>query len=545
MRIKPLRFIAALILAAIGVGSGFAQQGQSYLQRWIFASDFGQYSIRSQTSGTYSWNPGSICQIGAVGTAPQFFAFATTEPVEIVDLTNPALNEIATPSAVTNTNSSCGFTASLANTHYGFFVTSGTGGLQEAVNAVSSTAPYTTIIWIDRNWYALANALPSPTTPASILAALTGNANALIVDNTTSPFTYYAWNGTKYSANLAPTAFPNKGVTSYTNISAPTAVSTSATTYGILTTATTGGTIPASSTYRLGITYVDASGGETTLSTDSASTATIATGSGTATNTITVTSPAAATGAVGYRIYMTAASGSSLAEILYTPTCSSTSVIANQSVFPAATVCPIGASATITAVVTGTSVVPQVNTAFPRTAQTSLSFAPFPATAIAANTNVIPLGTINLPAGYLNSLGRSFTICGDEYSVTGTEGVITLTGTITTAGVVGTNSTLYTAAQGSSGSTTLPIATHFCVTYTTAAVSTSATSTAGALEVHGWQLTSVTGTVAGTAYKDIRTTTVGSLNLWVAQQLAFNVTGDGTVVSATTQLRQLEVTPYN
>jgi len=545
MRIKScINVIAALVLAAVCAASGLAQSGQGYFQRWLFASDFGQFSIHSQTSGQYSWFPGSICTVPGGNSSPAFFAFATTQPVEIIDQWNPALNEIATPSTVTNTNSSCGFTATLANTHYGFSVTSGTGGLQEAVNQISSTAPYKTIVWIDRNWYALANALPG-TTPSAVIAAITANSNVIVVDNTTEPFTFYTWNGTKLTSSLAPVSFPNLGVSSYTNISAPTALSTSASTYGIITTATTGGTIPASSTYRLGITYVDASGGETTLSTDSASTATIATGSGTATNTITVTSPAAATGAVGWRLYMTAASGSTLTEILYSPTCSTTSVIANQAVFPSTTVCPIGASATITAVVTGTSKVPQVNSAFPRTSQASLSFPPFPATAIAANTNVVPLGTINLPAGFMNSLGRSFTICGDEYSVTGTEGVITLTGTITTAGVVGTNSTLYTAAQGSSTSTTLPIATHFCVTYTTAAVSTSATSTAGALEVHGWQITSVAGTVAGTAYKDILTTTVGSLNLWVPRQLAFNVVGDGTVVSATTQLRQLEITPDN
>ena len=537
MRIKPLRFIAALILAAIGVGSGLAQQGQSYLNRWIFASDYGQFSIHSQTSATYTWNPGSICLIGAAGTATPFFAFATTQPVEIIDQVNPALNEIVTPSAVTNTNASCGFSASFANTHYGFYVTSGTGGLQEAVNSVSSTAPYTTLIWIDRNWYALANALPG-TTPAKVLAALTGNSNAIIVDNTTQPFTYYTYNGTGYSASGATAAFPNLKVSSYTQIAAPTALSTSATTAGIITTAITGGTIPASSTYRLAATYVDASGGETLISTDSASTATVATGSGTATNTITVTSPAAATGAVGWRIYMTAASGAAGSGILYTPTCSSTAVIANQSVFPPATVCPIGASATITAVVTGTATEPATGTAYPRLAGSSGSWPPFTALGTVATTATGTLAVVNIPAGYLNVLGRSLETCFNGNATTNsTAGTLTIKGTLSSIPGV-TTITPFSAVSGTTTGSAV-VSFNSCITVTTAA-----TGTTGTLEVHGWVSYGLAGTAPGTLSQDTVVAVSSTVDLTKQDQLAITLTPTTTGITAG-QIRQLSIYPSN
>ena len=533
-------FVVALVaLVAMCAAPGAeAQSGQGYSNRWLFASDYGQFSVRSQTASTYSWSPGSICNVPANGSASSFFAFATTQPVEIVDLTNSTLSEIVTPSSVTNTAATCSIAVSPVNTHYGFFVTSGTGGLQEAVNSVSSTAPYKTVIWIDKNWYALANALPSPTTPASILAALTGNANAVVIDNTTQPFTYYTYNGTGYSASGATAGFPNLKVSSYTQIAAPTALSTSATTAGIITTATTGGSIPASSTYRLAATYVDASGGETLISTDSASTATIATGSGTATNTITVTSPAAATGAVGWRIYMTAAGGGAGTGILYTPTCSSTAVIANQSVFPPATVCPIGASATITAVVTGTATEPATGTAYPRLAGSSGSWPPFTALGTVATTATGTLALINLPAGYLNVLGRSVQGCFNGNATTNsTQGTLTIKATLSSIPGV----TTITPFSVVSGTTTASAVVSFngCVTITTAA-----TGTTGTLEVHGWVSYGLAGTAPGTLAQDTIVAVSSAVDLTKQDQIALTLTPTTTGITAG-QIRQLTIYPSN
>jgi hypothetical protein len=544
MRKIALGLIVALVaLVAIGAAPvATAQSGQPYNQRWLFASDFGTFTIRSQTSATYSWSPGSICNVPAGSSAQSFFAFATTQPVEIVDFTNTALNEIVTPTAVTNTASICSIAVSPANTHYGFYVTSGTGGLQEAINSVSSTAPYPVMIWIDRNWYALANALPG-TTPAKILAALTGNANAVIVDNTTQPFTYYTYNGTGYSGSGTTVAFPNLKVSSYTNIAAPTALSTSATTGGIITTSSTGGTIGnAGSTYRLGATCVDASGGETTLSIDTASAATIATGTSTSTNSINVTSPVGCTtanGAVGWRLYMSAASGASLSEILYSPTCSSTSVIANQSVFVPATVCPIGASATITAIVTGTATVPSVNTAFPRLAGSSGSWPPFPALGTVASAATGTLGVINVPSGYFNVLGRSVMACGNAYATQNGTGGGTLALKLTVSSIPGV--TTITPLTLTSGAPTLstqdPI--NFCITITTAS-----TGTTGTLWVHGWMGVGLAGTGPMTTYNDLNFAVSSAVDLTKQDQLALTITPTTTGLTAA-QITQFSIYPSN
>ena len=204
---KLFSITAALILAAIGA-VGFAQGNQSYQQRWFWASDFGQWSIKSQQANTYQWSPGTICYVPANGSATGFNAFNTNAPTLIVDAT-PANSEVVTPSAVTQTSSFCVITVTPSNQHYSFQMVSGTGGLQENLNAIAPTAPAPSVVWLDRNWYALANQIPA-TTPTAIIAAAKGGVAAILVDNTTAPFTNYVWNGTAYASgtwvNTAPTA---------------------------------------------------------------------------------------------------------------------------------------------------------------------------------------------------------------------------------------------------------------------------------------------------------------------------------------------------
>jgi hypothetical protein len=192
-----LGIIAALILAAFGAVGLSAQGNQTYQQRWYFASDFGQWAVRGQQANTYQWSPGTVCNVSANGSATSFFAFATNAPVEIVDST-PANDEVATPSAVNQTTSYCSIALSLSHNHYSFQVVSGTGGLQETLNSISASASAPALIWIDRNWYALANAVPG-TTPAAIITAAAGKVTAILVDDTTAPFSNYVWNGSGYT----------------------------------------------------------------------------------------------------------------------------------------------------------------------------------------------------------------------------------------------------------------------------------------------------------------------------------------------------------
>jgi hypothetical protein len=204
--------ILSLFLLLFAAGSvaplARAQNNQTYNQRWFFASDFGQWSIKGPNANTYQWYPGTICLVPSNGSAGSFNAFNTNAPILIVDAT-PANTEVVTPSAVTQNASVCQITISPANQHYSFQVTSGTGGLQENLNAINLQQPAPALIWLDRNWYALANQIPA-TTPAAIITAAKGGVSAILVDNTTAPFTNYVWQGTAYAAgtwvNTVPAA---------------------------------------------------------------------------------------------------------------------------------------------------------------------------------------------------------------------------------------------------------------------------------------------------------------------------------------------------
>jgi hypothetical protein len=207
------RSIIVALIALVATGAAvpaMAQGNQTFTQRWYFASDFGLWAARGQQANTYQWSPGTVCNVSAVGSSTSFFAFNTNAPVLISDITGPTTNnEVVTPSSVTQTNAYCTIAVSPSHNHYSFQVQSGTGGLQEALNAISPTAVVPAVVWLDRNWYSLANAVPS-TTPAAIITAAAGGVSAILVDNTTAPFTNYVWQGTAYASgtwvNTAPTA---------------------------------------------------------------------------------------------------------------------------------------------------------------------------------------------------------------------------------------------------------------------------------------------------------------------------------------------------
>jgi hypothetical protein len=309
---RVLVVLSTSILALSGV-IAFAQTNLP--PTWVFARAYNGWNIVSQQADTYTFN-GGVCNFtpSTNGNVPSIFVFSGYQagvqvfyPVAITDQgVGSTTSEIVTPTATIQSASSCGFSASTLNSHTSFVLSSGTAGLQEAIVTEQQTAPVFDVI-LDKYWYQTVAALPGNPTPASIIASVKGNSDVGIVDTTTLPWTYYSWNGTNYVAS-APTG--SLAITSVTPLAAPAALSSSATTNGIITTSSTGGTIPITgSTYRLAATYVTAIGGETTISSDSAST--ITTGTSTATNSITVTSPAAETGAVGWRLYVSPAGDNS------------------------------------------------------------------------------------------------------------------------------------------------------------------------------------------------------------------------------------------
>jgi hypothetical protein len=126
------------------------------------------------------------------GGGKNFDAFAAGRPVKIVD-SSPSLIEIATPSSVfINT---CVINMATTHTHVPpYYLTSGTGGLQEALtNGPSKQGGANTVI-LNADWYTQV----APANPATVIASVKGNATLGLVDITTTPYTWYQWNGTQY-----------------------------------------------------------------------------------------------------------------------------------------------------------------------------------------------------------------------------------------------------------------------------------------------------------------------------------------------------------
>ena len=522
---------------------------------WVFAEDYNNWTFTSTAPNTYVSNSWNCWNTPLERGVPGYFVFgnyntSTYYPVLIRDA-NPLLSEVVTPSSVSTAQSGCGFSAATTNQHYSFTVSSGTAGLQDAVASLSmgqnnSTVFTPEVVFVDRYWYGLIAGLPGNKVPFTVIASTVGSVGVNIIDTTTVPWTEWVWNGTNYVPSGATASFPIYRVSSYTNIAAPTALTTVAATCatnggGCINTATTGGTIPASGAYRLGATCVDASGGETTQSIDTAAGAVVTVGA-TATNNITVTSPAgctAANGAVGWRLYMSAASGASLSEILYSPVCSPTVSYVLQNTLVPATVCPIGSTATINSIITGTATIPSTNSAWPRVAGSSGSLPPYPALGTVAAAATGTLATINVPAGELNTLGRQTQVCGNGYATTNSTGG-TLTLATTLASIPGvTTITPFTAVSGATAASAQADPFDFCVTYTTAV-----TGTSGKLEAHGWVLFSLAGTAPGTPAVDIVITTSATIDLTKQTQLAITITPTTTALTAA-QIRQLSISTQN
>lgn len=531
---------SVLLFLAVGV---LAPAQANLPPTWVFARAYNGWSIIGQQANTYTFN-GGVCNYSPYnnGNTPSFFVFSGSQagvtvynPVAIIDA-NPTQSEIVTPTSTTQSGASCGFAGSVLNQHTSFQLQSGTAGLQEAILTQQQSSPVLDVI-LDKYWYQSIAALPGAPTPASIIAAAKGNANVGIVDTTTAPWTFYAYNGTGY---VAAASTGSQTFTSVTAIAAPTALSTSATVAGIITTSATGGTIASGAgTFRLGATYVTNVGGETALSTDSASTATIAVGSSSATNSITVTSPAAETGAVGWRVYMSAASGASLSEILYVSSCASAST--GQTVLNG--VCAIGSNATITAIVTGTATVPAISTAFlfPNQSSSALqnvpvSYPPFTNLATIAAAATGTLGEVNLPTGFLNVLGRTLRICGNGFGTTNsTPGTLTFATTLSSISGV-TSITPFTAVSGTTTASAV-VSFEFCEYFTV-----TATGASGTLEGHGTVSYNLAGTAVSSPTQDLIVASSSTIDLTKQDQLGFTLKPTTTAITTGgAQLRQLTV----
>jgi len=148
------------------------------------------------------------------------------------------------------------------------------------------------------------------------------------------------------------------------------------------------------------------------------------------------------------------------------------------------------------------------------------------------------LALVNIPAGYLNVLGRSLEACFNGNAVTNaTTGTLTIKGTISSIPGVTTITPFSVVSGTTTGSATVPF--NGCVTITTAA-----TGTSGTLEVHGWVGYGLAGTAVASVTQDNIYAVSSTLDLTKQDQIAITLTPTTTGITAG-QIRQLSIYPSN
>lgn len=185
MRKICLTFIMAALAAIILAPEMQAQN----IEGQIVASQFGEFKVPGTQNGSLQFSPAS-CQVS--GGGKNFVAVAAGVSLKIVDA-NPALDEIQTPVAAFP--KVCSVSMATTYSHaVPFYLTSGTGGLQEAIsNGIEAAGGPNTVI-LDAEWYTLIQ----PRDAVTVIASIQGTAALGLIDVTTTPYMAYSWNGSQY-----------------------------------------------------------------------------------------------------------------------------------------------------------------------------------------------------------------------------------------------------------------------------------------------------------------------------------------------------------
>lgn len=474
-------------------------------------------------SGTITLNTGQVSTAN-IGT---FAPVTTTTPI-IVGI--GANQETVTPTAVSGCGAgqplgSCQITASWTKLHGpNEPVISGSYGLQEAINAANAAGGG--VVLISPNWASLGGS-------QSTITGATAYSNVYIRNN----------GGVSAITGGAP--FYGMQPTTLTSLAVPATLTASSVVFAAAPVGTW-----ANSAYYFCTTYVDALGGEGPCSLTYNQTPTL-------NYSLTVTSPAASTGAVGWRLY--AGTGSLATAYLMPITSSVCTLTTLESVMPA---CAIGSNGVFLAPpVTTTSLKPNTQTSptvnvsqtypqghttfayqpsgtVPQVFQTH--YGPFTAYGSTTSGQVDTLGSVNLPTGFLNYIGRSVKLRGKITTGTAnTAALPTLTVVLNwpggaTAGVGVTTCSFEGVAVGA---TKAYNGAFECELLTNAVGATAV----GSVMPEGFLTLQPTDVSAvGQAYVDSNTAAVGSLGLF-AQDVLNIVYTSNTNTSAAPQLLALDI----
>lgn len=540
-----VRFLGVLLLI-VGVGSAFAQYNfpgamgnPSSITRpggVFYAPAF--FWTGRVISGNSSTGSATITVAGTVGgigglqvadgtTIPLQTIFNTLTPV-IVDFGQGA-SETVTPTAVsvgTCPGGNIGIggvvqcasvTASFANTHgQSAVVADATFGMQTAINYAASLGGGS--VNIDPAWAQMGGT-------NALIAAAVVFPSVIIADMRNSSVEYY---------NIRQTAS--------TFLAVPATLTATTVGFGLNGANTTGGSYVGANTYHVCVSYVDVAGQEGPCSLDFSG---LTAGSG-STNQIGIAAPAASAGAVGYTVYISLTGGTYVLAYQAPLTSTTCKLTAIETITPACAVANTtynqsGSNAAISALTVSTSPIDMqlgaasttagyVGNANGRTtygyvassgvgstgiSNVGLTFTAGPATVATTVPQVI--GTLNIPTGFANQVGKTFRVCG-KLTLTGASATIEQVQIMwdgagsDTAGVPVTIGNLVSAVGPNTAAAWNG---NFCESFTTTA--SGAGSTAGSL-IGGYgtiveYLASAPSITAAFLGGDSKTATTASLNL--------------------------------
>ena len=463
------------------------------------------YTANGATTGTSTVT--IVTPVVTLGDGTTLYPVTTNTPITIDTGTN---QETVTPSTVSGCNynsgyGGCSISASFTHIHgIGTPITTGTAGLQEALNYAQGQGGGK--VAVDNRWslYGGTNALITAAAPYS---------SVFIEDNR-------GGSGTLALPTVAVAPYWTAQPSTLTSLAVPSTLTS--------TTMTWSGTGTWSGTYHVCVTYVDMLGGEGPCSADYSS----ASGTNFALN---ITSPAASTGAVGYRVYGSTTYATAYLLATTSTNCTLTNL---EQVMPA---CAIGSNAVFPTLYLSTTALrpnphtslsvntsqplPQGHTtfAYAPTATVPVNFqtnyGPFPALGALTSGQIATLGTINLPQGYLNVIGRTVRVTGKIALTTlNTAALPYITLGLTWAGGVTAGApiaacSIVPAAAGSTATANE----FFSCTMTTNAVGATAV---GTVMTNGWEMLfpAAGGALTG-AGGDTGTAAIGSLGLFAQAQL--------------------------
>lgn len=380
------------------------------------------------------------------------FPFAVTAPITIDQGTS--VSETVIPTAVSGCssnapNNTCAITATFLNAHgAGASVTSGTFGLQEAINDAAGFNGAGLIsaqggaVVVDKSWPGTTSQMQGTAVGAASGATPSGNvvpfSNVILLDKRNGPLVVWS---------------PMGGATT---LAAPTTLVAATAGFSVAGANLTGGSYTGSNTYIASIACVDIMGQEGPGSASFA----IATSGSASTDQIGFTAPAAQAGCVGYTIYITLSSGLYVSAykvpLVTQPTGVGVSPVSNgvcvlttlETITPAcavtnATYGQTGSAAIVSALTLNTSpIVPAITTVSSTTIYTpnaggrttavyapgsrmglpgvQSAFLPFVVSAAEASTVPDVIGTVNVAPGAMNAVGRTLELCGKATSAAST-----------------------------------------------------------------------------------------------------------------------------